>query len=84
MNAAPLTRFHRRINGAGRFAPMMLERLVKIQWRIGLAHCVFPTALHQRNGARSAMAEPPGGTSPTDQRNQRGARAARDIAETQP
>jgi hypothetical protein len=65
-----------------RFAPLLLVRLSKNQWRIGVRHLGFSNGAPMAHGAPSARAD---GTSPTDQRNQdHGARAAPDIAGTVP
>jgi hypothetical protein len=77
MRAAPLTRFQWRIGAWTRFAPLLLVRLVKNQWRIGVRSLVFFNGAPMAHRAPNAQAGPaPDGTSPTDQRNQdHGARA---------
>lgn len=79
---APLSMAHQWRKG---FAPLLLVRLRKNQWRIGCAHWVFLTAHQWRDGARNAGRWSQDKRPQTDQRNRAyGARWARDIAEPVP
>jgi hypothetical protein len=54
MRRASLTRFQWRTNGAGRGALLLLVRLVKNQWRIGLRRLAFSNGAPMAHGAPAA------------------------------